>query len=70
MSKKQESQLDVSFVLEQGESEFVASVRTTDGAKLTEQDVLDGLMAALEECYGMEMRPVTKQDIEDDTHLN
>lgn len=63
--------LDVDFAMTEGETEIVIAVRTNDGSKLTQQDALDGVLAALEEAYSdVVVTPLTKEQLEEDPELH
>jgi lipoate-protein ligase A len=70
MTPKHTPSVDISYVLEADGSEFVVSVRTTNGSKLTPQDALDAFMEGLEEAFGVELEVPTQAELDDDTNLH
>ena len=71
MTKNAMPYLDIDFAMTECESELVVSVRTNDGTKLTQQDVLDGMMAILEEAFTTAPpKPLTKKERETDPDLH
>lgn len=67
---KHKPELEVDYYMNEQEDEIVIAIRTTNGSPLTPQDILDAAWHSAEEAMNAEAKPITKEDIKNNSTLN
>ncbi len=68
--KSHHTELEVDHYMNDLGDEIMIAIRTSDGSKLTPQDILDAATYTCLESLGAEIKPVTAQDIKENPDLH
>ncbi len=67
---KEKFYLDIKYEISDDDSGLKLDISTTDGSKLTPQDILDAVMSFITEIGGAEIKPIDKESLANDEKLH